>query len=187
VLYAISVIPIADLVILQWLIDKVVKTIQIAGNAASVRSRSQGLGIFVQANTVQAFPPAMPAALIFNAFGQVMTSFSQVSADYDKVVAFFEFMQRFLDRLSMIEGKKPPLEQFDRCIIRVFASMLTILAVSQDYAKEHGRFSKYHCRSTNVELIADSGPKRNGSRRSWKAPILVWQEPTKTWTRRSKR
>lgn len=37
-----------------WLIQKVVNTIQIVGNAAS------------------AFPPAMPASLLFTAFGQVM-------------------------------------------------------------------------------------------------------------------
>jgi endonuclease III-like uncharacterized protein len=66
-----------------------------------------------------------------------------MSADYDKVVGFFEFTQRFLDRLSMIEGHSPQLEPFQRCITRVFSSMLTICAVAQEYAKEHGRFSAF--------------------------------------------
>jgi hypothetical protein len=101
-----------------WLIQKAVNTIQILGNAAS------------------AFPPAMPAALIFSAFGQVMQSFGQVSADYDKVVGFFEFSHRFFDRLSIIEDYKPDQIQFDRCVIRVFSSMLVICATAQEYAKE---------------------------------------------------
>jgi endonuclease III-like uncharacterized protein len=66
-----------------------------------------------------------------------------MSADYDKVVGFFEFTQRFLDRLSMIEGHSPDSDTFRRCVMRVFTSMLTICAVAQDYAKEHGRFSAY--------------------------------------------
>ncbi|KUL81942.1 hypothetical protein ZTR_10354 [Talaromyces verruculosus] len=51
-----------------WLIQKIVNTVQVVGNAAS------------------AFPPAMPASLIFKAFGQVMQSFATVSADYDKIM-----------------------------------------------------------------------------------------------------
>jgi hypothetical protein len=39
----------------NWLTEQVVNTVQMVGNAAS------------------AFPPAMPASLIFSAFGQVMT------------------------------------------------------------------------------------------------------------------
>lgn len=100
------------------LMQKAVNTIQMIGNAAS------------------AFPPAMPASLIFSAFGQVMQSFSQMSADYDKVVGFFEFLHRFFDRLSIIQDHKPKLIQFDRCVIRVFSSMLTICSTAQDYAKE---------------------------------------------------
>jgi len=72
---------------------------------------------------------------------KIWQSFNQMSADYDKVVGFFEFTQRFLDRLSMIEGRTPPMAPFQRCIMRVFSSMLTVCAVAQDYAKEHGRFS----------------------------------------------
>ncbi|CEJ61226.1 hypothetical protein PMG11_09763 [Penicillium brasilianum] len=108
----------------MWLIQKVVNTVQSVGNAAS------------------AFPPAMPANLIFTAFGQVMQSFADVSADYDKVMGFFEFTHRFFDRLSMIEQKMPDLPPFQRCVSRVFSSILKICAISQQYCAEK-RFKKW--------------------------------------------
>jgi len=95
-----------------------VNTIQVAGNVAS------------------AFPPAMPASLIFTAFGQVMQSFSVMSADYDKVMGFFDFTHRFFDRLSMIEDKTPKQGPFQRCVVRVFSGMLTICSVAQEYAEK---------------------------------------------------
>ncbi|OXV08794.1 hypothetical protein Egran_03440 [Elaphomyces granulatus] len=101
-----------------WLIQKVVDTVQVAGNVAS------------------AFPPAMPANLIFTAFGQVMQSFAVMSADYDKVMGFFDFTHRFFDRLSMIEDKTPQLGPFQRCVARVFSGMLTICSVAQEYAEK---------------------------------------------------
>ncbi|KAJ5668369.1 uncharacterized protein N7477_006939 [Penicillium maclennaniae] len=101
-----------------WLIQKVVNTVEVVGNAAS------------------AFPPAMPASLIFTAFGQVMQSFASVSADYDKVMAFFDFTHRFFDRLSMIEDKTPQQAPFQRCVVRVFSGMLTICSVAQEYAEK---------------------------------------------------
>jgi hypothetical protein len=64
-----------------------------------------------------------------------------MSADYDKIMGFFEFTQRFMDRLSMIQDKTPKLPQFRRCVARVFTSMLTICAVAQDFIKEK-RMSK---------------------------------------------
>jgi hypothetical protein len=63
-----------------------------------------------------------------------------VSADYDKVIGFYEFTRRFLDRLSMIEQRSPKLAPFQRCVVRVFSSMLTICAIAQDFVKEK-RFS----------------------------------------------
>ncbi|KAL4951566.1 prion-inhibition and propagation-domain-containing protein [Aspergillus filifer] len=108
----------------MWLIQKVVDTVQVVGGAAS------------------AFPPAMPASLIFTAFGQVMQSFASVSADYDKVMGFFDFTHRFFDRLSMIEDKTPQQAPFQRCVARVFSGMLTICSVAQEYA-EKKRFKKW--------------------------------------------
>lgn len=64
-----------------------------------------------------------------------------MSADYDKVMGFFDFTHRFLDRLSMIEDKTPHQAPFQRCVVRVFSGMLTICSVAQEYA-EKKRFSK---------------------------------------------
>ncbi|QKX60583.1 uncharacterized protein TRUGW13939_07728 [Talaromyces rugulosus] len=102
----------------MWLIQTIVNTIQTVGNTAS------------------AFPPAMPASLIFSAFGQVMQSFADVSADYDKIMGFFEFTHRFLDRMSIIDQKMPNLPQFQRCVSRVFSSILKICAIAQKYSSE---------------------------------------------------
>ncbi|CRL18879.1 Ribosomal protein S16, conserved site [Penicillium camemberti] len=107
-----------------FLIEKVVKTVEVVGSAAS------------------AFPPAMPASLIFTAFGQVMQAFASVSADYDKIMGFFDFTHRFFDRLSMIEEKTPQQKPFQRCVARVFSGMLTICSVAQEYA-EKKRFKKW--------------------------------------------
>ncbi|KUL87948.1 hypothetical protein ZTR_03863 [Talaromyces verruculosus] len=102
----------------MWLIQTIVNTVQTVGNAAS------------------AFPPAMPASLIFSAFGQVMQSFADVSADYDKIMGFFEFTHRFLDRMTIIDKKMPDLPQFQRCVSRVFSSILKICAIAQKYSAE---------------------------------------------------
>ncbi|KAE8331474.1 hypothetical protein BDV39DRAFT_201123 [Aspergillus sergii] len=67
------------------------------------------LDIDTNADGKQALPPAMPASLIFTAFGQ---SFASVSADYDKVIGFFDFTHRFFDRLSMIEDRTPQQAPF---------------------------------------------------------------------------
>ncbi|KAJ5806306.1 uncharacterized protein N7503_003908 [Penicillium pulvis] len=87
-------------------------------------------------NAASAFPPAMPASLIFTAFGQVMQSFADVSADYDKIMGFLDFTHRFFDRLSMIDQKMPNMPPFQRCVIRVFSSILKICSVAQRYAAE---------------------------------------------------
>ena len=64
-----------------------------------------------------------------------------MSADYDKIMGFFDFTHRFFDRLSMIEDKTPKQGPFQRCVARVFSGMLTICSVAQEYA-EKKRLSK---------------------------------------------
>ncbi|KAB8070015.1 prion-inhibition and propagation-domain-containing protein [Aspergillus leporis] len=125
-----------------WLIQKVVNTVEVVGSAAS------------------AFPPAMPASLIFTAFGQVMQSFATVSADYDKIMGFFDFTHRFFDRLSMIEEKTPQQRPFQRCVARVFSGMLTICSVAQEYA-EKKRFKKWFSSLVDGSDGALSGATRD--------------------------
>lgn len=123
-----------------WLIQTVVNTIQTVGSAAS------------------AFPPAMPANLIFSAFGQVMQSFADVSADYDKIMGFFEFTHRFFDRMSIIDEKLPNMAQFQRCVLRVFSSILKICAIAQKYTTEKRMKKWFEClvNGTDGELAGAS-------------------------------
>ncbi|GAB1210827.1 hypothetical protein APSETT445_009625 [Aspergillus pseudonomiae] len=123
------------------LIQRIVNTVQTVGNAASVRT-PPGSHRELHAYLLQAFPPAMPASLIFSAFGQVMQSFSDVSADYDKIMAFFEFTHRFFDRLSIIDERMPDAPPFQKCVSRVFSSILRICAIAQKYSRER-RFKKW--------------------------------------------
>ena len=59
-----------------------------------------------------------------------------MSADYEKIMGFFDFTHRFFDRLSMIEDKTPKQAPFQRCVARVFSGMLTICSVAQEYAEK---------------------------------------------------
>lgn len=64
-----------------------------------------------------------------------------MQADYDTIMDFFEQMKGFLDRITMMEGNAPQLGPFQRCVMHVFSSMLTICAIAVDYAKKK-RFSQ---------------------------------------------
>jgi hypothetical protein len=105
----------------------------------------------------------MPASLIFSAFGQVMQSFSDVSADYDKIMGFFEFTHRFFDRLSIIDQKMPATAPFQRCVSRVFSSILKLCAIAQRYSAEK-RFSKLPTgcilATSPLVLIADASTRK---------------------------
>ncbi|KAL6830555.1 prion-inhibition and propagation domain-containing protein [Trichoderma sp. SZMC 28015] len=101
-----------------WLIQKVVDTVEVAGSVTST------------------FPPTMPASIVFTAFKQVMQSFTSMSTDYDKIIGFFDFTRRFLDRLSMIEKTIPQQKSLQICITRVFSGMLTICSIAQEYAEK---------------------------------------------------
>ncbi|KAM0516392.1 hypothetical protein ACHAPE_005541 [Trichoderma viride] len=59
-----------------------------------------------------------------------------MSADYDKIIGFFEFTQRFLGRLSMINDSIPQQKPLQSCVARVFSGMLTICSVAQEYAEK---------------------------------------------------
>ncbi|KAJ5749249.1 uncharacterized protein N7511_010945 [Penicillium nucicola] len=102
----------------MWLIQNIVDTVQSVASAAS------------------AFPPAMPVSLIFTAFGQVMQSFADVSADYDNVMGFLDFTHRFFDRLSILDQKLPNMLPFQRCVTRIFSSILKICSIAQKYATQ---------------------------------------------------
>lgn len=106
------------------LIQKIVTGAKMAADAASV------------------FPPAIPGTMLMTAFTYVFQTFKDVKADYDRVAGFFTEMGSFLDRISMLEEKSPKLGPFERCVRKVFASMLTLCGIAADY-KSKGRFRKW--------------------------------------------
>ena len=53
------------------------------------------------ANAAGAFPPALPVAPLMMAFTCVFQTFRDVSADYDRVMGFFDDMSKFLDRYTI--------------------------------------------------------------------------------------
>ncbi|PON28482.1 hypothetical protein TGAM01_v202976 [Trichoderma gamsii] len=120
------------------LIQKMANAVQIAGGATSVRLGLDIPMLFdpVGTDDPQTFSSAIPAGMVSTAFGQVMQSFSSMSADYDKIIGFFEFTQRFLSRLSMIDDSIPQQKPLQLCVARVFSGMLTICSIAQEYAEK---------------------------------------------------
>lgn len=86
-----------------------------------------------------AFPPS---SAILTAFTYVMTASKHVSEDYNTIQSFFDMMKSFLRRLALLEGKIPPREEFQRDLINVFSSILTISALAYSY-RQKGRFKAW--------------------------------------------
>jgi hypothetical protein len=106
-------------------IHKILQVVEVLGNAAS------------------AFPPAMPAGLIFSALDHVLDTFSRVTADYDKLEAFFTNSQRFLDQLSILEDKPQPSPvPLQKCMEAIFSAHLDMCAVAQKFQKD-GKFETW--------------------------------------------
>jgi fungal STAND N-terminal Goodbye domain len=129
------------------------------GKVDAVRSalgRNLGLiqkivsGVKMAADAAAVCPPAIPGTILMTAFTCVFQSFKDVSADYDRVLGFYTHMGSFLDRLSILEDKKPKLDPLDRCIRQVFASMLKLCGIAADY-KEQKRLKKW------IHTLTDGG------------------------------
>lgn len=101
-----------------------------------------------------AFPPA---SAILTAFTYVMSAAKGVSDDYDMIESFFDIMNGFLERLSLLEKKLPKESVYQTMLIRVFAAILNLSAIARSYRK-HGRFSKWA-----KSLIDHQDPKLKGA------------------------
>ena len=101
-----------------------------------------------------AFPPS---AAILTAFNYVMNASKAVSEDYDMIVSFFDVMNSFLQRISMLESRMPPEWQFRRFLINVFSAMMTLSAIARK-CRLKGRLSKWA-----KALIDGSDPKLKGA------------------------
>ncbi|KAL8294605.1 hypothetical protein RB597_007774 [Gaeumannomyces tritici] len=86
-----------------------------------------------------AFPPA---ATVLTAFTYVLNASKHVSDDYNAILGFFDLMNSFLERLSLLEGKLPRLPAFQKFVVHVFSSMLHVSGIARGYCLK-GRFMKW--------------------------------------------
>ncbi|EHK50856.1 hypothetical protein TRIATDRAFT_279746 [Trichoderma atroviride IMI 206040] len=89
-----------------------------------------------------ATPAFPPAAAIGTAITYLLSACKQVSADYDVVVVFFEDMNSFLERVTILETRLPPNRAYQNCLMDVFTAFLTLTGYAHKYI-ELGRFKKW--------------------------------------------
>jgi hypothetical protein len=87
-----------------------------------------------------AFPPS---TAILTAFNYVMTASKAVSDDYDMIVQFFDIVNSFLERVSMLEGRIPDMRPFQLHLMKVFKSLLVLCAIARRYRTTQGRLKKW--------------------------------------------
>ncbi|PKS12614.1 hypothetical protein jhhlp_000822 [Lomentospora prolificans] len=110
----------------------------------------QGVATHIAEAASAAFPPS---AAILTAFNYVLNASKVVSEDYDLIVSFFDIMNSFLERVSMLENRMPNEWQFKKFLINVFSAMLTLSAIARK-CRQKGRLSKWA-----KALIDGSDPK----------------------------
>ncbi|KAJ4316346.1 hypothetical protein N0V94_005484 [Neodidymelliopsis sp. IMI 364377] len=86
-----------------------------------------------------AFPPS---SVILAAFTFVMTASKHVSDDYDMIESFFNIMQAFLRRLSLLENQIPKEDAFQKSLVEVFSSLLNLSGIARTYCAK-GRLKKW--------------------------------------------
>ncbi|KAI4146689.1 MAG: hypothetical protein L6R39_003369 [Caloplaca ligustica] len=84
------------------------------------------VGDIVASAASLSFPPS---TAIFTASANV------VSADYDKVVAFFEDLNLYLNRLKILEGEIPPVAELRLAVAQVLTSVLILCGICAKYVK----------------------------------------------------
>ncbi|KLO89182.1 uncharacterized protein LW93_12603 [Fusarium fujikuroi] len=89
-----------------------------------------------------AAPAFPPAAAIGTALTYMLQACRSVSADYDIVIVFFEDMNSFLGRITILEKRLPQDKAYQNCLMEVFTSLLTMCGFAHKYI-ELGRFKKW--------------------------------------------
>lgn len=82
-----------------------------------------------------------PAAAINTAMTYVLTACKAVSAQYDIVINFFEDLNNFLERVTIIEKRVPRQPAYQNTLMDVFASFLRMCGLAHKLILL-GRFSK---------------------------------------------
>ncbi|PNP46550.1 hypothetical protein TGAMA5MH_02008 [Trichoderma gamsii] len=136
--------------------------------AANIDYIEKGAQQLISAAT-PAFPPA---AAIGTAITYLLSACKQVSADYDVVVVFFEDMNSFLERVTILETRLPSHKAFQNCLMDVFTSFLTLTGYAHKYI-ELGRFKKW---ITN--LIGGEDGDLSGARKKMDKDLTRLQNAT---------
>ncbi|OAG11175.1 uncharacterized protein CC84DRAFT_1106454, partial [Paraphaeosphaeria sporulosa] len=89
-----------------------------------------------------ATPAFPPAAAIGTALTYMLSACRQVSADYDVVTAFFEDMNAFLQRITILESRLPSYPAYRNCLMDVFTSVLEMCGFATKYIQLK-RFKKW--------------------------------------------
>lgn len=100
----------------------------------------------------------------------------QVSADYDVVVVFFDDMNSFLKRITILETRLPRYKAYQNCLMEVFSSFLSMCGFAQKYI-ELGRFSES---ASYSRLDTSNISQRNGSQTCSRARTATWAGPGPT-------
>lgn len=89
-----------------------------------------------------ATPAFPPAAAIGTALTFVLATCKGQSADYDVVTAFFEDMNNFLQRVTILEGRVPDYRAYQACLMDVFTALLMMCAFATKFIAK-GRFKTW--------------------------------------------
>lgn len=119
----------------------------------------QYLQLGTQQLALAAVPAFPPAAAIGTAVTYMLAACRQVSADYDIVVAFFEDMNSFLQRIVILETRMPKYKAYKNCLMDVFTSFLTMCGYAHKYI-ELGRFKKWVQNMINMGQDDELGSAR---------------------------
>jgi hypothetical protein len=103
-------------------------------NFRTLVSRSLGpiekVGSMVASAASASFPPTI---VVFTVVTYLIKTANSVSADYDKIIGFFEELDSYLDRLKILEGNIPP--ELTIALARVLTSVLILCGISAKYIK----------------------------------------------------
>lgn len=91
------------------------------------------VGTGTQKLLAAATPAFPPAAAISTALTFVLNACKGQSADYDVVACFFEDMNSFLQRVSILERRLPEYRAYQACLMDVFTSFLAMCALATKF------------------------------------------------------
>ncbi|KAF4624328.1 hypothetical protein G7Y89_g13844 [Cudoniella acicularis] len=94
---------------------------------------------FIKDAASAAFPPS---AAILTGLTYVLKASKNISQDYDNIQTFFEDLQQFLERLSIIEKCVPRFEGYRLQLMRVFTAIMNLLALATK-ATAQGRLKRF--------------------------------------------